>query len=727
MQHLPQYSTSLIGRSRVVAALADLFQQQAQRLVSLIGASGTGKTRLGLEAAETIRDSFVDGCYFINLAPVDDAVFVLPTIAHALGVHETANQSLLASLIHFLHGKRVLLILDNFEQVKRAANDLNLLIEGTDQAQFMVTSQVALGLANEYAFNVPPLEVPDQANLSASELLEYSAIGLFVDRMQAIQPRFVLSDTQAKAVVEICRLLHGLPLAIELIAAHSSALSPSDLLLLVRNYLALGRGATIAKPSRHHVLYPVLDWCFSRLSAPQQTLFTRMGAFNGGCSSDAVMALYQTAGEFPTAVDAGLASLQQKHLLLQETMPGQQPRYIMLDAVREYAHQRLRKRKEAQQIELYHATYYRDLSASAKEELGGPNNEFWTNRLLSEIHNIRAALQWALSHNQANLALQLSSNLLRFWIRQGYLTEGRRWISTALEQQAKAEPATVRTALGSVGAIAWVQSSYREANAYLESALAIQSSNQHETARLLNTLGLVAYEQGLYEQASAYFEQTLALYRALDDQPMIGITLNNLGLIEIDRGNLAAARQIYAEVLALFRPTNNPFNLILPLSNLGLIEILEERYAEAEPLLEEGLALCRAHRDYNGLGYFLTNLAACLGGQGRFERARECLVEALVVRKTAQSKSGIVAGAKTASEMLLKAGLAEAAALAWGYASAVFAELQAKPVWYDERQQTMIETALTTTLGSEQFESLKHTGAQQSIDELINVLQTATF
>ncbi|MBM7846021.1 ATP-binding protein [Herpetosiphon giganteus] len=378
MQQLPQYSTSLIGRSRVVAALAELFQQQAQRLVSLIGASGTGKTRLGLEAAETIRDSFVDGCYFINLAPVDDAVFVLPTIAHALGVHETANQSLLDSLINFLQGKRVLLILDNFEQVKRAASELNLLIEGTDQAQFMVTSQVALGLANEYEFNVPPLEVPDQAQLPASELLEYSAIGLFVDRMQAIQPRFVLSDTQAKAVVEICRLLHGLPLAIELIAAHSSALSPSDLLLLVRNYLALGRGATVAKPSRHHVLYPVLDWCFSRLSAPQQTLFSRLGAFNGGFSSDAVMALYQTAGEFPTAVDSGLASLQQKHLLLQETLPGQQSRYIMLDAVREYAHQRLRKRKEAQQIELYHATYYRDLSASAKEDLGGPNNEFWT-------------------------------------------------------------------------------------------------------------------------------------------------------------------------------------------------------------------------------------------------------------------------------------------------------------------------------------------------------------
>ncbi|MCA0354748.1 MAG: tetratricopeptide repeat protein [Chloroflexi bacterium] len=727
MHHLPQYSTRLIGRNRVVSALVALFQEQAHRLVSLIGASGTGKTRLGLEATETIRDSFTDGCYFINLAPVDDAVFVLPTIAHTLGVHETANQSLLDSVVNFLRGKRVLLILDNFEQVKRAADELKLLIERTDQAQFMVTSQVALGLADEYEFSVPPLEVPEQSNLPANQLLEYSAIALFVDRMQAIQPRFVLTDTQAKAVVEICRLLHGLPLAIELIAAHSSALSPTDLLLLVRNYLALGRGTTIAKPARHHVLYPVLDWCFSRLSAPQQTLFSRLGAFIGGCSNDAVMALYQTVGEFATAVDPGITSLKQKHLLLEETMPGQQSRYIMLDAVREYAHQRLRKRKEAHQIDLYHAQYYRDLSITAKAELGGPKHEYWTNRLLSEIHNIRSAIQWALSHNEANLALQLSSNLVMFWVRQGYLTEGRRWITAALEHQAKADPIIVRPALGAAAGMAWSQSCYQEAKQYLEAALAIESTNQAETARLLNTMGLVLYEQGLHQPASDYFAQALAIYRTLDDQTMLGITLNNLGLVEIDRGNLAAARQIYAEVLALFRPANNPFNLTMPLSNLALIEILEYRYAEAEPLLEEGLALCRDNRDYNGLGYFLTNLAACLGGQGRFERARDCLVEALILRKNAQAKIGMLVGAKTASEILLKAGLAEAAALAWGYASALFSELQLTPLWYDERQQTMLETELSTMLGNERLASLKQTGASQTIDEIISLMQTAKF
>jgi len=163
----------------------------------------------------------------------------------------------------------------------------------------------------------------------------------------------------------------------------------------------------------------------------------------------------------------------------------------------------------------------------------------------------------------------------------------------------------------------------------------------------------------------------------------------------------------------------------MPLSNLALIEILEYRYAEAEPLLEEGLALCRDNRDYNGLGYFLTNLAACLGGQGRFERARDCLVEALILRKNAQAKIGMLVGAKTASEILLKAGLAEAAALAWGYASALFSELQLTPLWYDERQQTMLETELSTMLGNEHLASLKQTGTSKTIDDIISLIQTA--
>ncbi|HEY1011889.1 MAG TPA: hypothetical protein VGE07_04235, partial [Herpetosiphonaceae bacterium] len=345
--NLPLQQLPLIGRREEIAALRGLLEDPAVRLLTLRGTSGTGKTRLSLRVAAELIGRFADGAFFVSLAPVSEPALVGSAIAQVLGVKERGGQPLADALASHLAGRQILLLLDNFEQVAAAAPLLSALLAAAPGLKLLVTSQAELGLAEERVFVLPPLALPEVGALPPlAEIGAYPAIRLFAERMRAARPAFALTDANAPAVVELCARLMGLPLAIELATAHGAVFAPEDMLMLLRGRLALVKPSARLS-SRAQVLRHVLDWSYNLLAPGEQALFARLGAFAGGCTLEAVEAVCDAEGDLPLDALDGVNVLLNKHLLLQEELAEGELRYIMLDAVHEFAGKRLSERRES--------------------------------------------------------------------------------------------------------------------------------------------------------------------------------------------------------------------------------------------------------------------------------------------------------------------------------------------------------------------------------------------
>jgi predicted ATPase/class 3 adenylate cyclase len=407
--NLPVQCTSLIGREQEVTAVQTLLQREDVRLVTLTGPGGSGKTRLGLQVAAELCDPFHDGVYFVNLAPLSDPAFVLPTIAQTLGLHEVAGQPLLDHLKEELQRKQLLLLLDNFEQVVRAAPQLADLLAVCCQLKLLVTSREVLHMRAEREFVVPPLALPDLSHLLApTELARYAAVRLFIERAQAMKPDFQLTPANAHAIAEICVHLDGLALAIELAAARIKLLPPQALLArLGHRLLVLTSGAQDA-PARQQTLRNTIAWSYQLLDAQEQRLFRRLSIFVGGCTLQALEAVCSAPDESKGAggvLDA-VASLIDKSLVQQTEQEGEEPRLVMLETIREYGVEALEASGEAEVTRGAHAAYYLALAEQAKSELGGPEQIMWAERLEREDDNLRAARQWLLEQGQTEDSLE---------------------------------------------------------------------------------------------------------------------------------------------------------------------------------------------------------------------------------------------------------------------------------------------------------------------------------
>nr|MBA3469030.1 AAA family ATPase [Herpetosiphonaceae bacterium] len=418
---LPSYTTTLIGRSEETAALIASLHSPSTRLITLLGTSGTGKTRLSLEVAGNLAAAFPDGIFFVGLVAISDPGLVLPTIAQTLEIGEQGTEPIGTTLAQALQGKQMLLILDNFEQVQPAAPQLSALLDQLDRLKILVTSQVTLDIPHEQAFRIPPLAAPEQATAEVETLLQFPAIALFVDRVTAIQSGFQLSEANAAAVIEICHRLKGLPLAIELVAAHSRALTPPDLLVLLRNHLALRAYTASSTDSRESILRVVIEWCYAMLTAELQTLFMRLGIFIGGWTVEGMRQVCNGQADLTLDVEEGLQTLVEKHLVLDDPHTSDPLRYTMLDAVRNYAEDRLVKTRQRPTLALRHATYYVQLAETAEPALKGGDQVHWLDRLSAEHPNFRAAIAWGLQTRQPELAARIAGSIARFWYMRGHL------------------------------------------------------------------------------------------------------------------------------------------------------------------------------------------------------------------------------------------------------------------------------------------------------------------
>lgn len=432
---LPAQLTPLIGREQEVEAICALLQGSHVRLVTLTGAGGIGKTRLAIEVAEQVLDIYADGVCFVPLALISESDLVIATIAHELGIQETGSRPLLEAVKSFLRDKKLLLLLDNFEQIISSAPLLEDLLAACHHLSILVTSREVLHLQAEHLFPVPPLVIPDLNDLpNAEELAQYAALTFFLQRAQEIMPDFQLTQANARTIAEICVRLDGLPLALELAAARIRLLPLQTLLARLSQRLQVLTRGVRNLPERHQTLRNTIAWSYDLLDASEQCLFRRLSIFVGGCSLQEIEAMYWlldgniTAGE----ILDGVSSLIDKSLLQQNELDGE-PRLQLLETNREYGLTALAANGEAGITRQAHASHYLTLAIQAESELEGPQQSVWLGRLGWEHDNLRTALNRFKEQGAKESVLRMTVGIARFLVIQGYASEGRRWLEDGLD------------------------------------------------------------------------------------------------------------------------------------------------------------------------------------------------------------------------------------------------------------------------------------------------------
>jgi len=552
-------------------------------------------------------------------------------LATALGVREDAARPLLATLVDHLRSKRVLLLFDNCEHLVGAcARVADSLLRGCPELKILPSSREALGLTGEVALRVPPLSLPDSRHVPPIErLAEYEAIRLFVDRAIAVKPDFTLTDDTAAAVVQICRRLDGIPLAIELAAARVRTLSVQQITAhLDERFRLLTGGSRTALP-RHQTLRGLIDWSYGLLSEAERELFRRVSVFVGGWTLEASVAVCAGVDVDRYDIVELLGRLVDKSLCLIDG-EGSDPRYRLLETIRQYGFEKLAETSEGQVVRARHRDFYLGFAEDAEPRLQGPEQVAWLQRLEADHDNLRAALRWSLDCDETEAALRLGSALSLFWDTHGYVREGREWLDELLAHARERPTSTVTTrrALGKVLDAAsrtrarW--SEFPQATEFLTQGLAVwrELGDKRGIAEALNNLAVGATQSGDRVRARVLVAESLALFRELSDKRGTAHALNNLAEIVRGDGDLPGARALFEESVPLFEAIEERRGLSHALDNLGGILTAQGDYGPAEALYSRSRRLAEELGDNHAVATALRSLGGVAHHRGDHERAR---------------------------------------------------------------------------------------------------------
>jgi predicted ATPase len=645
---LPVPATPLVGREQEAAALEDLVARDGVRLVTLTGPGGVGKTRLMVEAARRLGSGFTDGARFVELAAVSAPDLVAPAIAAGLGLSTSAGQ-LTADLQAYLRPRRLLLAVDNFEQVIGAAPLLAGLLAAAPGLVVLATSRAVLRLSGEHEFAVAPLPVPPAGAAADPEgLRRYAAVALFAERAQAAVPGFELTSGNAAAVPEICRRLDGLPLAIELAAARVRLLPPPALASRLDERFSLLTGGARDLPARQQTLRNTLDWSFGLLSAGEQALFARLGVFAGSFSLAAAEAVGadspdQAQGAGP--VMDTLGALVDSSLVHPQTSRGE-PRFALLETIREYALDRLREGGDWGTVHDRHAAYFLALAEPADADLAGTGQLAWLDRLEAEHDNLWAAMSWLVDHGPLEQAVHLSLVSWRFWWLRGHAAEYARLGDGFVAGSKDMPPDQHALVLSQAGFIITANGDPARGQQLLEQALPLYEQDNERpalsvtmNALALAVLGHLATLRRDYAGASKLLDEGQALLRELRDDDLTGydrlqqqLTLayvdNFLGQIRLAQGDNDAAARLSTDGLAVARRARDWSPLLFSLYDLALARQAQGDLAAAAGHLHEGLALAAQAGDETSAAYYLEVLAGIAAQQDNPQRAVRLLAAA---------------------------------------------------------------------------------------------------
>jgi predicted ATPase/class 3 adenylate cyclase/Tfp pilus assembly protein PilF len=683
--NLPAQVTSFIGREKELDEIIHLVAKN--RLVTLAGSGGIGKTRLSLKAAQELLNAFPDGVWFIELAPLSDPALVPQAMVSTLGLIDQAGRSALNVLTDFLQTKRALLILDNCEHLIQACAQLTeTLLRACPDLHIFDTSREALGVPGENTFSVPALSAPEiEQSFGIETLTKYEAVQLFVERARAALPGFVLTKNNAPAIAQLCHQLDGIPLALELAAARIKMMSLKEIVshLNDRFHLLTG-GARTALP-RHQTLQAMIDWSHDLLSEPERVLLRRLSVFAGGWSLEAAESVCGNESIETREILDLLTQLLNKSLILAEHKQGQETRYRMLETIRQYAREKLWAVREGEMMRQRHLAYFVDLSERAEPNLRSFDMVMWLDRLEAELDNIRAALEWALE-SDVEAQLRLASALLWFWHIRGHINEGVDWLERGLsieaiergDQPLTQSHALIRgKALNACGTLRGESLIGKSAERFEESldlfkelgpagkqgmgyallGLAgwteemTKNTLQEQSLRLFREVGdkfgaaqclmsIAGYirVEGDYERAKAIGKEHLALRREIGDKDGIAIAHAHLGIIALRQGDYQQAGELYEESLAGFREVGNKWGIGLALSWLGGVAWEQGNHEQATSILEEALALGQNLGEKSFIAIRLDDLGKVAWAQGDYERATQKFEAALVFSREAGNK-----------------------------------------------------------------------------------------
>ncbi len=773
--NLPLQLTSFVGREQDTAAVVKHLRRPEVRLLTLTGPAGVGKTRLALAVTMEMREHFADGICFVPLAPIGDPDLVGSTISQTLGMSEVGVLPIFERIKASLRHKHFLLVLDNFEQVARAAPQVMDLLLVCPQLKVLVTSRQVLHLQAEYLFPVPPLALPDLDRLpEREELAQYAAVSLFLQRAQALLPDFQLTEANARAIAEICVHLDGLPLAIELAAARVRLLPPQALLARLSQRLAVLTGGAQDVPARQRTLRNTIAWSYDLLTAQEQRLFRCLSVFVGGFTLEEAEAFCEALGDETGRVFDGVTSLLDKSLVQRRAQEDEEPRLLMLETIREFGLVCLRESGELEAANHAHAVYYLGLAEEAEPNLLGAEQGRWLDRLEQEHENLRTALGWLMERARtevdlAELALRMYGALESFWTACGHWSEGRMFLERALtiskgavtlarakalkaatylldytENEIDRQEALLRESLelyreledtrgiidilGLLGTVAREKGNFAAARSLEEEALALSQGSDYKVAiaRSLQHLGILLKDQGEYVKSHAVLEESLNLYRELGNTYGIAIVLFRLAqVLFLSLGDLTTIHALLEESITLFRELNVKEGIDHSYSLLGQVALQEGDVAQARSLFEESMVLTRQSGERVNFASSLSDLAMVAAREHDYASACALYEESLAIARETISKWRIAPYLEGLASVLATQKEFARGAQLWGAAEAIRAAFGTPLPPVERAAYEQAVAATHTQLGEKAFAAAWSEGRTISWEQMLAAKGTA--